>query len=290
MCTKPNITRHGEFLGGLAWVQKTKGEAWTKKALAEGEIQLIPCNQCLQCRIQYAAAWAARCELESQYHKDNYFVTVTYDDQHLPIHNMIEDSQYKGVVNPLAMLEGRTVERPTLCKKDHQDFIKRLRITAQRKGLLEENFKYYMCGEYGDRYGRPHYHYILFGLKIPDLTWYKSGKGYDHYKSEWLQKIWGQGLVDIGSVTYLSCQYVARYVVKKRKGQEAQFYKKAGIAPEFVQMSLKPAIGGRYWEEHRDEIYRGDQIYLKSGRTIKPPRYFDMQEDAAQLEFEKDIH
>lgn len=287
MCTAPNIMSHGEFLGGLKYVQTKKGEQWLKLAIASGDAQMIPCGQCLQCRIQYAAAWAARCECESKNHKHSYFVTCTYDDDHVPVHNMIEDSHYKGIVNPLAYIEGQTVERLTLCKKDHQDYMKRQRIAAQRKGLMEDNFKFFMCGEYGDRFGRPHHHYILFGMEIPDLVYKYSKRGYDHYTSEWIEKTWGQGRVDIGAVSYLSCQYVARYVVKKRKGHGAkEYYKEAGIEPEFVQMSLKPGIGLEYWEANRDKIYSQDKIYLDSGRTVKPPRYFDIQEDRLQLEYE----
>lgn len=287
MCTAPNIMNHGEFLGGLKFVQKKKGEQWLKLALASGDAQMIPCGQCLQCRIEYARAWAARCECESKYHEHSYFITCTYDDDHVPVHNMIEDSYYKGIVNPVAYVKGQTIERLTLCKKDHQDFLKRLRDHGKRKSLLEDNFKFYMCGEYGDKYGRPHFHYILFGIEIPDLIYKYSKNGYDHYTSELLQRIWGQGLVDVGAVSYLSCQYVARYVVKKRKGHGAkEYYEKAGIAPEFVQMSLKPGVGMQYWEEHRDEIYSLDKIQLESGRTVKPPRYFDTQEDRVQMEYE----
>jgi hypothetical protein len=48
-----------------------------------------------------------------------------------------------------------------------------------------------------------------------------------------------------------------------------------GILPEKCVMSKNPAIGKKYYEEHKDEIYKKDSIYLKNGRSCKPPRYFD---------------
>ena len=86
--------------------------------------------------------------------------------------------------------------------------------------------------------------------------------------------------MDIGGVDYESCQYVARYVVKKQKGTEArEWYKQNKLNPEFVNMSLKPGIGLRYYEEHRKEIYSKDLIYLKQGKRQKPPKAFDLKED-----------
>ena len=40
-------------------------------------------------------------------------------------------------------------------------------------------------------------------------------------------------------------------------------------------MSKKPAIGMKYYEDHKNEIYAKDKIQLKNGKCCKPPRYFD---------------
>ena len=44
----------------------------------------IPCGQCIGCRIDYSKQWATRCMLESQYHDENYFLTLTYDELNVP--------------------------------------------------------------------------------------------------------------------------------------------------------------------------------------------------------------
>ena len=97
------------------------------------------------------------------------------------------------------------------------------------------------------------------------------------------------GFHDIGGVDYKSCQYVARYIVKKQKGKTGnEWYKEQGLNKEFINMSLKPAIGLRYYEEHREEIYSKDMIYLHEGRKQKPCKLYDIKEDEYQCmkEFE----
>lgn len=310
MCYSPNIRDNvnSRFMGSMEkFIKYTKtGRELTEKEkesnrkyleakIKSNEWTLLPCGQCIQCRLKSAANWAARCECESKYHKDNHFITLTYDDEHVPVHNVYEDSWYHGIVNPIEYIKGQPIERLTLCKKDMQDFIKRLRDKAQRAGYEEEGgMKVFYCGEYGDKSGRPHYHIIIFGLKIPDLKLKYRKKGYEHDTSEWLTKIWNNGLVDIGQMTYDSAAYVAKYIVKKEKGKDkngeklSKFYEKAGIKPEFICMSNRGGgIGKQYWEEHREEIYNLDHMYLAHGRVIHPPRYYDLLEDKFMLEEEK---
>lgn len=286
MCYTPNIMIGKKFCGGMKKFCKEKG--WDndtlKRKLEEGEAKIIPCGQCLECRLNYAKNWAARCEVESYYYKENEFITLTYDDEHVPVINKITGEVYRGLKNPIAYYNyGKHYEVLNLFKKDVQDFLKRLRKAAGKAGYIEDEefgIRYFYCGEYGTNKHRPHYHMIVYGLHIPDLKFKYAKKGYQHFTSEWLQKIWGNGLVDIGGVDYESCQYVARYVVKKQKGTKArEWYKQNGLMPEFINMSLKPGIGIRYYEEHRDEIYSKDLVYLKKGRRQKPPKAFDLKED-----------
>ena len=98
----------------------------------------FPCGQCLACRINRRRVWTNRLLLESLDHEHNSFITLTYADEFLPI------SPTKPV--------------PTLCKRDAQLFLKRLRKR------LTFPIRYYLCGEYGGLNGRPHYHAILFGF------------------------------------------------------------------------------------------------------------------------------
>ena len=124
---------------------------------------------------------------------------------------------------------------------------------------------------------------IIYGLKLPDLKFHYMKKGYYHFLSETIGQLWPNGFHDIGGVDYKSCQYVARYIVKKQKGKDGkEWYREQALNPEFINMSLKPAIGLRYYEEHREEIYSKDMIYLKEGRKQKPCKLYDIKEDEYQ--------
>ena len=300
MCFAPNLIRPKsatrKFLGGMKnyMVKNGISNQAMKKMLEAGEVIIVPCGQCMECRINYARNWAARCEVESYYYENNYFITLTYDDENVPVKNKVTGEEYTGIKDKDGFYKyGKQYEALTLKKKDLQDFFKRLREHAARKGWIEDEntgLRFYACGEYGTQKGRPHYHAIIYGLKLPDLVFHYQKYGHMHFKSQELRDIWGKGHIDVGGVDYESCQYVARYVMKKQKGKASEeWYRKRGIQQEFVQMSLKPGIGIRYYEEHRNEIYDKDLLYLKKGRTQIPPKAFDLKEEVHCLAEEYDI-
>lgn len=98
----------------------------------------VPCGRCMPCRRMRTSQWAQRMIHELPYHDYSVFVTLTYDDVHLPIsHNLVP--------------------------KDLQDYFKRLRFDL---GDDFPKIKYYACGEYGETFYRPHYHAIIFGLGV----------------------------------------------------------------------------------------------------------------------------
>lgn len=231
----------------------------------------IPCGQCLGCRIDYSREWANRLMMERQYHDDAYFVTLTYNDLHLPIVSRIDDET------------GELCDVATLRKSDLQNFLKRL-----RKAFPDCRIRYYAAGEYGDEHLRPHYHLIIFGLHLTDLKFKFSRHGYNYYESPALGRVWStydnrtKEPVSIGrhiitDVSWETCAYTARYVMKKRKGKDAAWYETHCLLPEFCTMSLKPGIGAQYYADH-PEIYKYDRVVLPGGHDAiigKPPRYFD---------------
>ena len=146
----------------------------------------VPCGQCAGCRLKKSMEWAARCIHEASLHEENCFITVTYDDAHLP---------------PLGSLR----------LEDFQKFLKRYRKLVKKETGRE--FRIYYCGEYGDRLGRPHYHACIFGHDFLDKK---------HWRSPTLEKLWSLGNSEIGSVTFESAAYVARYIMKKQNGKKAQ--------------------------------------------------------------------
>lgn len=296
MCFTPNLIEDGKFAGALKrnipeGMNRMEREQELKRKMKAGTAQIVPCGQCLECRINYARNWACRCEVESYYHKNNHFITLTYDDEHVPVRDVHTKEEYKGLRNPLDYYgQGKRYEALTLRLKDMQDFLKRLRKWASKHGGYEDpekGIRVFYCGEYGSTGMRPHYHLLVYGLIIPDLKVECRKKGYEHDSSEIIKKLWGNGLIDIGGVDYLSCQYVSRYIIKKQTGKGSdEWYEKRGLDKEFIKMSLKPAIGLQYYLDHADEIYSIDTIYLKAGRRQRPPRYYDGIEDNKQMRAE----
>lgn len=95
---------------------------------------LVPCGKCVNCKLNYAKMWSIRIMHELKDWDTACFLTLTYDDEHLPADGSLD-------------------------KSDLQKFFKRL-----RKNLKGKKIKYFACGEYGEHFYRPHYHAIVFGV------------------------------------------------------------------------------------------------------------------------------
>lgn len=251
----------------------------------EDKIVKLPCGQCVGCRIQYSREWANRCMLELQYHDSAYFVTLTYSDKFIP-------RSYYADPNT-----GEAHTSVTLCKRDFQLFMKRL-----RRKFGNDHIRFFMSGEYGSTTFRPHYHAIIFGLHLDDLSLYKkSPQGFSYYNSPSLQACWSDpetgeplGFAVCAEVTWETCAYTARYVMKKLTGKEAEFYTNFNIQPEFTLMSRKPGIARQYYDDHPD-LYKKEFINVsteKGGLKFRPPRYFDKLYDLEhpdEMEAIKDV-
>lgn len=233
----------------------------------------VPCGQCLGCRLDRRSMWAMRITHESVLPENlerSWFVTLTYDDEHIP-------------------------DDWSLRKSDYQKFLKRLR---KKVGPV----RYYLAGEYGNKcchcgpdvddvvsrcdvcdVGRPHYHAILFGLDIPDLVPVGKSKDCILYGSEWLAKIWKLGFVSVGDCTYESAGYVAGYCTKKITGPKAEDWynvvtpdgESVKVLPEFSAMSLKPGIGVDWFERYKEDVFPSDEVPVPGkGIYKKVPRYY----------------
>lgn len=208
----------------------------------------VPCGRCIGCRLERSRQQAMRMTHELKMHEQSCYITLTYRDDQL-----IYGGQSHGILHP-----------------DHvTKFLKRLR---KRIG----KFRYYYCGEYGDIGNRPHYHAIIFGLDFQDKKLDSVSKlGDNYYHSDLLDDIWSHGRCIIGDVTFESCAYVARYVMKKRMGKTKETYEKDGIHPEFARMSLKPGIGAGFLEKYQSDIYPRGSVLVR-GHESKTPRYYDV--------------
>jgi len=199
---------------------------------------------------------------EAQMHKGNSFITLTYAPEHLP-------------------------EDYSIHKTELQKFIKRLRKNTGKE------LRYFACGEYGDSKGRPHYHAIIFGYDFPDRYIHTKTKNGDIlYRSPMLEKCWKYGHSLIGEVTFQSAAYVARYVMKKRKGKPDEVDPKTGktnaeyymlqndetgevttIEPEFCLMSRRPGLGKTWLDKYKSDTNK-DYITM-NGNKMSLPKYYD---------------
>lgn len=223
-------------------------------------IKSVPCGKCDGCRIDQSREWANRCVLESMcYPKDqNWFLTLTYDDAD-------PDFRRDCTVNDVGFFN--------LYPRHVTLFLKRLRQA------VPDHVRYFYCGEYGDHTLRPHYHMLLFGVRIPDLQLYSTNfQGDALYNSKMLFDLWGHGYVVVGELNYQTCAYTARYVVKKRKQGDCN-YEDAGVTSEFTRMSRDPGIGVPYLEEHIEEVLDDGKLYLPgpnmAALAVGLPRLFD---------------
>lgn len=212
----------------------------------------IPCRQCIGCRLERSRQWAIRCVHEAACWEDNCFITLTYDDEHLPADMSLRLSHF-------------------------QKFMKRLR---KKYG---QNIRFYHCGEYGETYKRPHYHACIFNFDFPDKKLWTVRDDTPLYTSESLQKLWPFGYSSIGNVTFESAAYVARYIMKKINGdQAAEHYEYVhpitgeitNRAPEYTSMSKRPGIGAFWFEKFNSEVYPLDRVVVRA-REMRPPKFYD---------------
>lgn len=183
-------------------------------------------------------------------HDESSFITLTYDPEHLPPNG-------------------------TLTLEDPQRFLKRL-----RKSLQPKKIRFFLCGEYGERLGRPHYHAIVFGHSFPDkvpLSSVSHAGGirgeFQLFDSAALRAIWGKGDVRIGNVSFESAAYVANYATKKITGPNAPSHYQ-GRKPEFLLMSRKPGIASAWLEKYASDVYPSDEVIVR-GKQTRPPRFYD---------------
>lgn len=198
-----------------------------------------------------------RCVHEASLHPDNIFITLTYDNDHLP-------------------------PGGSLFYRDYQLFMKRLLVHTERHTNRPIGVRFYMCGEYGETFGRPHYHAILFNYDLEDKVLWRMERGNPLYTSSILSDLWGKGHTSVGGVTFQSAAYVARYIMKKVTGDAAEEHymridEETGEVfnrrPEFTNMSRRPGIGSKWFDKYMDDVFPDDFVVL-NGKKVTPPRFY----------------
>lgn len=224
---------------------------------------VVPCGHCIGCRLDYSRSWADRMMLELETAGYGIFVTLTYNNENA------HWTQYD--------LDG-TPMYATLEKRDCQLFMKRL-----RKKFEDRRIRFYLAGEYGEKTLRPHYHAIVFGLRLcdfPDLCEHGHNElGQEYYISAMLTETWSLGFVLVSDVSWKTCAYVARYVTKKLNGPLSIDYAVRNVIPEFSLMSRKPGIGREYLDQHPDclDMASINLSTPEGGLKIRIPKYYYKQ-------------
>lgn len=197
---------------------------------------------------------------EASLYEENCFITLTYGRDQLPKHG-------------------------ALCHRDFQLFMKRLRFHK-----LGGYVRFYMCGEYGPKNGRPHYHANLFNINFHDRQPAgKSGSGNIYYESPTLDALWGLGKTSVQDLTPRTAAYCTAYMLgqaeganNKRQVLDQETGELIDLPPEYAKMSLKPGIGAGWYEKFSRDIYLHDRATME-GAKLSPPKYYDKLERRTNL-------
>lgn len=219
----------------------------------------VPCGQCGECRLSRARSWATRCVHESMQWKESCFITLTYKN---------------------------TPPGNSLCPEDTRNFIRRFRQA------IKTPFKYFLVGEYGDNFDRPHYHALIFGYDF-GLSRHKRMDSFsspfaaqkeqklsssltalhdsDALNCPELSRLWGHGFTSVGELTFDSAAYCAQYAMKKINGPAAEKHYQ-GRHPEFMRTSQN-AIGKQYALRFANEIILNNSV-ISNGASQPVPNYY----------------
>lgn len=206
----------------------------------------VPCGKCEACLARRARDWMIRLKEELKDSSYACFVTLTYDDEHLPR----EDRKvYDWMIDQEVIYKDVPVHRV----RDCQLFLKRL-----RKDNPDVKIRYFLVSEFGPRTLRPHYHAIVFNLPRE-----RANKAYIAAK-------WRNGFVEVSKVTEGRIAYVTKYCFGSTT---LPFY----LPKNITKMSLKPAIGHRWYDNFKKQLESVDEHeahYFANGYRLPAPSYY----------------
>lgn len=215
---------------------------------------VLACGKCMECRLTRSNEWSYRLMDESSLYVDKFFLTLTYNEAHLP-------------------------KNGDLCRRDLQLFIKRL-----RKRISPVKIRYFYCGEYGSEKGRCHYHLIVFGWLPNDLYFFKkSKKGEPMFRSPFLEDLWSVSVKDeFGNILYsksgkpltepigfVSIEFLENISQARYISLYMQKPPKDGRSKPFVGMSQGIGKGSIDFDK-----LKIDGNIWHNGKYIRAPRYY----------------
>ena len=220
----------------------------------------VPCGKCVACLESRRREWIKRLALESTLHDSSSFITLTYDDKHLPSDGFAS-------------------------KSDVQRFLKRFRHAGRDYDFFMPPFKYFIVCEYGSKHGRPHYHGLIFGIDFYSPEWHPRLVSVDKYPritSDVLASIWQNGFVLFDRLTMSNIQYVSKYVTKTGDNWSL---KSIGLADAlFTQRARANSLNnvcarsGKVLSSQGESYYKTGRISIPTSHgfaQVRIPRFVD---------------
>lgn len=186
--------------------------------------RLVPCGQCMNCRINKKRMVTGRILLEARYSRlSSSFVTLTYNPEHVPSGGALCRDHLRGFINRVRGRKAITAIKPF--------------------GTM----RYFAVGEYGTESWRPHYHLAIFGVPADYAGVFESA---------WTDTD-GEpfGFIHVGEITHDSAQYIAGYTTKKMTSDKDAELEARGLPPEFPVMSKFPPLGAMGMRRILDGLY-----------------------------------
>lgn len=241
------------------------------------------CGQCVGCRLEDSRQKAIRCMHEMQLHEHNggnCFITLTFNEDSIAKREVPESLDHRDW-----QLFIKKLRKQVVPKNPYEKGTDKYKAFAREKGV-----RFYMCGEYGEESGRPHYHAIIFNYDFPDKEPWMTRNGFTLYRSSLLEQLWPYGYSSIAEANFETAAYVARYVMKKVNGdakedhyrryrvdeETGEILETIDLKPEYNQMPNKPGLAKWWYDEFKDDVYPKDYIIVK-GKEMRPPKYYDLQ-------------
>lgn len=280
-CSSPNMMGYDPING-----YRFLGPRWTEKHVQDlgsntyNHIIDIPCGKCELCRVDRRYTRAIQIMLEAEMHPEStYFFTLTYDEKHHTDPELNHDDWAQFMKN----------FRQTFCQAKY--CLLKYRGTKRQgkeSSLTFKKIKQVMTGEYGDQFGRKHFHGIVFNHCFFDLvsTGTYSEKGHEIFTSPSLEKVWGKGIVQVSKVTFDLALYVSAYVtdpmdsdtdenLHRKKKQYGRFG--AGIGLDWLKLYWKDVL-----VKGKISTFEGDQpiprMFLKKIEEWHPKEFREWKE------------
>lgn len=211
---------------------RTVQDKYTKKF----SLVKTTCGKCPECLEKKRKDWFFRLQIELQHSLSCYFITLTYNNENLPY-----------------CLD----HKPCFSVDDVQKFLKRL-----RKYYQGSKIKYFLVGEYGGDFGRPHYHAIMFNLPKKDI----------YTLNDEIAQIWNKGYTSVGNITDARIGYCCKYCLQNLQSKRSAAH--PSLFPPFL-VSRRPAIGSAYLTDSNVIYHLNNKTFKTNfcGQDFPLPRY-----------------